>query len=118
MGRLKNERLFQLFTPGQTAPSDIGREQFYAEQSRGIRPEVPDPYYTALVSGKKAFDFLTSEYRTMYLMGEWWGFLLLWKDWEGERWVLPFLCSWYPSLTGRPLPMWLGKEVKKGRDKI
>ena len=57
------------------------------------------------------FDLLTSEYKKMYCNGEWFGFYQLCEDWEGNRWLLPFLCSWYPGLTGRELPEGLGDET-------
>lgn len=97
----------------RATPTDRGRNQFWEQQSKGITPTEPDDYYLRLIAGKTAFDFLTSEYRQIYLNGEWWGFYLLWQDWEGERWILPLLCAWYPSLTNRSLPSWLGLEISE-----
>jgi hypothetical protein len=46
----------------------------------------------------------------MYGTDEWWGFYQLWLDWKGDRWLLPYLCSWYKTLTGNELPQWLTEE--------
>lgn len=102
---MKNERLFQHFSEG-AEPTEEGRMQFVEHQSRGIKPDNPDPYFTRLSQGKKAFDLLSNEYRDLYFGDSWWGFVQLWRDWEGNRWVLPHLFKWYP----RPLPAWLGVE--------
>lgn len=110
--KIKNEKVYQHFMSDKILPTEEGRSQFFNEQSEGIKPLEPDAYYRSLSRGKTSFDFLVSEYRKMWEMGEWWGFLLLWRDWSGNRWILPYLCSWYPSLRGRPLPEWLGKETK------
>jgi hypothetical protein len=125
--KIKNEKIFVRFADKDdrmggsfrdVQPSEIGRMQFFDLQSKGIKPSDPDPYFNKLMVGKTGFDFICSEYRKMYLSGEWWGFDLLWEDWEGERWVLPRLCSWYEGLTGRPLPKWLGLEMtREERDK-
>ena len=109
---MEHERLFRRFG-GNPAPTMLGQKQFFDQQSRGIKPVRPDSYYLALTEGKRRFDWLCSEYRQMYLMGEWWGFYRLWEDWEGERWVLPHLCAWYPRQTGRELPEWLDKEMSR-----
>ncbi len=110
MNNIKNEALFLVFVHTDYLPSEIGRKQFWDKQSLGIQPENPDTYYDTLTKGKQVFDYLTREYYKMYISNEWWGFLPLWEDWEGQRWVLPFLCAWYPSLTGRKLPKWMGIE--------
>ena len=52
-------------------PTEEGRKQFFDMQSRGIEPRNPDDYYLRLMRGKWCFDFLTSEYRNMYMAGEW-----------------------------------------------
>lgn len=115
--KIKNEDIFEYFASKMLdnlpEKNSIGRQQFFDNQSLGKIPESPDPYYLALVRGKREFDFLTSEYRNMYISGEWWGFYLLWLDWKGNRWILPELCSWYSKLTGLDLPVWLNKEVSE-----
>jgi len=108
---IKNEGLFVTLSCSNVEPNEMGRKQFYEEQSLGVKALKPDPYYLSLVEGKTNFDFLFTEYKKMYLSGEWWGFLLLWKDWEGKRWVLPHLCKWYVKITERELPEWLHKEI-------
>ena len=110
---MKNEALFNELANSDYPRTGEGAKQFHEHQSRGIKPSSPDPYYLKLVDGKRTFDFLFSEYRKMYMSGHWWGFHLLWLDWEGKRWVLPHLCGWYPKLVGRELPVWLGKEVSE-----
>jgi len=47
------------------------------------------------MDGKGTFDLLTSEYRRMYLGGEWFGWHALLEDWKGREWVLKHLVSWY-----------------------
>jgi hypothetical protein len=95
-------------------PTELGKQQFFNEQSEGRRPVgTPDPYYKVLTQGKEGFDFMVTEYHHMYKSGEWWGFLQLWKDWKGERWLLPHLLKWYKKETGRDLPDWIDKEIEK-----
>ena len=113
MIKVKNEHLFRRFAHTECLTTERGREQFFRDQSKGVKPEAPDDYYTALTLGKRAFDLLSSEYHKMYVLNEWWGFLQLWKDWEGERWILPHLCSWYPSVANIPLPSWLDAEISE-----
>ncbi len=94
-------------------PTETGKQQFFDDQSRGIKPTDPDSYYQVLSYGKIQFDLLCREYYLLYKSGEWWGFHQLWKDWEGERWLLPYLLKWYKKETGRSLPIWITKEEKK-----
>ena len=113
MAKIKNERLFVELSPLKARRKKRGRDQFFAHQSLGVKPEKPVAYYNVLTEGKKQVDFLSTEYLKMYLSGEWWGFLMLWKDWVGKRWVLPYLCKWYPKITDESLPLWLDKEVPR-----
>lgn len=106
--KVKNEELFRYFAHSDCEPTNIGREQFFKEQSLGKSPDSPDPYYLILSHGKRQFDWLTSEYQRMYFLREWWGFLTLWKDWEGNRWILPYLCKWHPNP-----PEWIDKEITR-----
>ena len=119
MGKLKNEALFRHFDDQNVPPTDSGRAQFEAHQSRGVKPTNPDPFYVALTRGKAAFDYLTREYQQMFVgtrdpvtgrwrESEWWGFRQLWVDWTGKRWILGHLCKWYERV--RPLPRWLTRE--------
>jgi hypothetical protein len=62
------------------------------------------------MKGKWSFDFLSSEYKKMWVKREWWGWLTLWLDWKGQRWILPHLVKWYPEVTGREIPDWIGIE--------
>lgn len=93
-------------------PNDIGRKQFYDYQTEGkYKYEVfgksdLDNYFFVLKDGKHKFDLLVREYQQMYDKDEWWGFYQLWKDWKGNRWLLPYLCKWYKG----DLPEWLVKE--------
>lgn len=112
--KIKNENIFQYFAEGEnldTNPTELGQIQFFEHQSTGKAPQNPDPYYLALTQGKWWFDFQTRELEQLYLReDEWWGFYQLWTDWKGNRWLLPHLCKWFPKLTGRKLPDWLGVE--------
>jgi hypothetical protein len=91
-------------------PNDIGRQQFFEFQSFGKRPEQPDKYYEKLVKGKEKFDYIVSEYQKMYRNGEWWGLYQVWLDWKEERWLLPYLLSWWKKETGYDLPNWITKD--------
>ena len=103
---IKNEKLFLFFADPGIVPTEAGREQFVAHQSRGEVPSSPDPFYAALSIGKRRFDLLCREYQQMFVKGDWWGFVQLWRDWKGRRWVLPHLCTWYGDV-----PDWLGTEL-------
>ncbi len=117
---VKNERLFvrfyepnSLFCPAvdNEKPTDRGREQFAAHQSRGVTPDAPDPYFTVLSGGKRAFDLLCRELEQAFVgSGSWWGTYALWEDWKGERWVLPHLLGWYKRVTGFTQPRWWSME--------
>lgn len=98
--RIKNEKLFQWFNKGTS--TEIGRKQFKDHQSRGIYPKEPDDYFLSLSEGKWWFDWLSSEYRKMYVRGEWWGWKLLCEDWKDDLWVLPHLCKWHHRI-----PVWV-----------
>ena len=109
-------------------PNEVGRKQFYDYQTFGAYKHsvhgqpykviingqhseiILDDYFFVLQKGKEMFDFLTSEYKKMYDNGEWWGFYRLWIDWKGNRWLLPYLLSWFSKHTGRELPVWIDKE--------
>ena len=92
-------------------PTELGRQQFYEFQSLGKRPEQPDLYFKKLVEGKEKFDYIVSEYHKMYRKGEWWGLYQLWMDWKEERWLLPYLLSWWKKETGNDLPDWITKDT-------
>lgn len=100
-------------------PNDIGRQQFFEYQSHGThkdcftypRPEYLDDYFYVLTEGKWLFDLCTREYQQLYKRGQFPGFYGLWMDWEGHRWMLPYICKWYKKESGEDLPDWLGEEI-------
>lgn len=97
--KIKNEHLFMRFCPYDCAPSDAGRMQFFMHQSKGIKPELPDPYYTALDDGKCSFDNQCRSMQQSWLNGDgihWHGLLQTNLDWKKERWVLKYLLKWHP----------------------
>lgn len=98
--KIKNEKLFLHFTRFPAEQTEEGRKQFFDNQSHGITPDEPDPYYLCLTDGKFRFDIQCSEYHHMYNNGEWWGWYTLWADWEGERWIIPHLCKWHKDIPG------------------
>ena len=104
--KIKNEKLFLKFTRFLTKKTEEGREQFFKNQSYGDVPPVPDPYYLCLIDGKEVFDMQCSEMQQMYQKGEWWGWYQLWIDWEGSRWVIPYLCKWH-----KKIPKWVTNET-------
>ena len=92
-------------------PNDIGRLQFYKNQTEGKfkldqygKSELDD-YFFVLKYGKHQFDLLCREYQQMHKKGEWWGLYDIWIDWEGDRWLLPYLLKWHNDL-----PDWIDKE--------
>ena len=105
MPRIRNEKLFLRFSRLPSESTDTGRRQFFENQSYGTVPKTPDSYYLCLVDGKEVFDLQCSELHQMYKQGEWWGWYQLWSDWEGERWVIPYLCRWH-----RNIPKWVSQE--------
>jgi len=74
--------------------TDLGRLQFFIQQTTGNKPEVPDSYYNTLVEGKHKLDFLVEEYRKMYYNGEWWGTYQIEQDWIEYSWIVPYLLKW------------------------
>lgn len=116
MRNIKNEKLFVFFSSQKTESTSIGRDQFIDHQSYGVVPINPDDYYKCLDRGKYWFDFLCSEYHELYCSGYWWGFTMLWNDWKGDRWILPYLCKWHKG----ELPKWLVDEniTEKEIDKM
>ncbi len=130
MIKIKNERIFFALSDIVAEPNEVGRKQFFDQQSRGKEPLNPDAYYICLVRGKWAADNLTEEYRKAFYAEsgyEWRGLVQLWLDWEGGRFVLPYLLSWHKKPKIRPtiittwedwlnqylddLPEWIGKEI-------
>ena len=131
--KIKREEVFvRIFTIGcrkgsfvkdtkNIIPTDLGRTQFYENQSFGkyngllnIRNDILDDYFYVLYDGKRTLDLMITEYRNMYLgRKEWWGLYQLWIDWKGDRWILSYLLGWYKKETGNELPNWLLKEDEK-----
>ena len=89
-------------------PNDVGRRQFYEYQTQGkykherFLSENLDPYFFVLKEGKHQFDLISREYQQMYVKGQWSGFYTLWRDWEGHRWLLKYICKWHQNI-----PEWL-----------
>ena len=49
--------------PGRgTARTEVGLRQFYDYESSGIKPDAPDPYFTALVNGKAWWEWTLNQY--------------------------------------------------------
>ena len=124
--RIKNEAIFTTLSPVKVEPNEEGRKQFFREQSLGEKPDNPDAYFNCLVLGKRAADWLTEEYRKAFLSGkgDWWGLLQLWMDWEGKRFILPYLLSWHKASYLQDkvfikekgllnLPVWIDKEISR-----
>jgi hypothetical protein len=106
MKKVKRENVFIALSSIKAEPNDNGRQQFIEDQSRGIKPENPDSYYLALCNGKWNLDFLNTEHREMFYSGRWWGLLQLWKDFEGVRFVLPYILKGWHEI-----PEWIDKEI-------
>ena len=114
--KIKNEDIFIHFGKSHYLDNskeipeitELGREQFFNHQSSGIVPNNPDEYYNFLIIGKWGFDFICSELYKSYFNGEWFGWLQLWFDWEGNRKFLKKLCSWHKSI-----PEWVTMELTR-----
>ena len=110
--KVKNEEIFKYFASKEKEfeckESEIGRQQFFGKQSKGMTPKNPSKYYKFLMRGKWHFDLLSSDLKKAYYDGNWDGWFLLWKDWEGNRNILKSLCAWYKNL-----PDWIGLEVSE-----
>jgi hypothetical protein len=113
--KIKNEKIFVWFYKSkwknkEVIPTDLGKTQFYQNQSLGkysIHSKGLDPYFFVLFYGKQGFDLQTREYQQLYLkQDEWWGILQIWKDWKGDRWILPKLLKWH----SKHLPKWITRE--------
>lgn len=103
--KIKNEKLFVIFSRLSSESTEEGRKQFYENQSHGVCPTEPDSYYLCLIDGKEVFDMQCSELQQMYQKGEWWGWYQLWIDFEDSRWVIPHLCKWHKNI-----PKWVTDE--------
>ena len=72
-------------------PTELGLAQFHARESRGIRPEEPDPYFVRLCSGKASWEWTLNEYEAAYWYKpgpygcpKWWGWWQLEKDFADD----------------------------------
>lgn len=65
----QNENCGLLRQIEETDLNDLGRLQFFIQQTTGNKPEVPDSYYNTLVEEKRKLDFLVEEYIKMYYNG-------------------------------------------------
>lgn len=72
----------------QCKPTNLGRKQFFEEQSYGIKPDNPDMYYQKLNRGKWGFDFIHEEYHKIRYTYDWPGTHSLKQYWENDLWVL------------------------------
>ena len=69
---------------GSPFPNDIGLRQFYDYESRGIRPDAPDPYYVHLLNGKKWWEWTVNEYAGLFTTNDWPGWCILEQDFADD----------------------------------
>lgn len=89
----------------QCTPNELGREQFFNFESKGIVPEIPDVFFKQLCDGKKWFSVQQETIRKSYLTEEWAGFYSYYVDFKGERFILKYLFSWL-----KEVPKWIFEE--------
>jgi hypothetical protein len=71
--------------PGSPEKSDAGIRQFFELESRGIRPESPDPYFTHLCNGKAWWEWSVNQYAELYLTDDWPGWSQVEADFAGDE---------------------------------
>lgn len=80
------ERFCRICPDGGAERSEEGLRQFLAYESRGIRPESPDPYFTRLLNGKKWWEWTIEQYRTAFKTGvDWFGFYTYRRDFKNDH---------------------------------
>lgn len=60
--------------------NDHGLAQFHAYESQGVRPSVPDPYFTSLLDGKAWWEWTLNFLAASYETGNWDGWYALASD--------------------------------------
>lgn len=66
------------------APTLTGLHQFHAHESKGTKPQEPDPYYQRLLNGKRWWEWTVNEYASLYESWEWWGWAMLEQDFKND----------------------------------
>ena len=101
--------MYLKFSHRKDEPTDIGRQQFFDFESRGIVPENPDPYYLRLSDGRKWLDWQRNDMKEQYfryLNGisdcGWYGWHQLREDFKDDLEVLKLLMNWHPNI-----PKWV-----------
>lgn len=82
-----------------------GLRQFIQQDSHGVVPDNPTPYYLRLKNGKEWYNWTRTETEKAFRgvsdsgveLFKWSGLRQLWEDWKGERWALREFLSWYPA---------------------
>jgi len=64
--------------------SALGRKQFHEHESRGVRPQQPDPYYVYLLDGKKWWEWTLNACAALYASDEWPGWHQLEIDFKDD----------------------------------
>ena len=66
---------------GSPERTDLGLEQFFEYESRGVKPLLPDRYFTHLLDGKKWWEWTLNEYAKSYATGtDWFGWVTYAND--------------------------------------
>src|SRR5271165_603172 len=60
--------------------TQIGLKQFHEYESKGIYPDIPDPYFTRLLNGKKWWEWTLNFMAETYCTWEWYGWYGYAKD--------------------------------------
>jgi hypothetical protein len=64
--------------------SELGLVQFHAFESHGERPPNPDPYFEALLNGKRWWEWTINYYAEMFGTAEWPGWNQLQMDFVSD----------------------------------
>jgi hypothetical protein len=121
---IKHEEIFFKFALDKKPVDELGRQQFFDHESRGIEPSNPTPYYKCLRSGKQWMHWLEEQIRLSYFQRDfvdeddkshppppWEGWFRLWHDWKGELHILKMLTPWLPD---DKKPVWIYDETWDG----
>lgn len=73
-----------LMEPAVCEKTDIGLGQFFLFESRGIKPDSPDKYFSFLLDGKKWWEWTLNFYKERYEADDWPGWFQLAQDFKDD----------------------------------
>lgn len=81
---LKEVERFDELANHRTPPTDAGLKQFFEYESYGKMPDDPDPYFMALLNGKKWWEWTLNFYAERFHCGDWPGWYILAFDFKDD----------------------------------